>query len=248
MNNTKVHLLGAGPGDIELMTLKSLRLIKEAEVIIYDRLANPDILKEAPENCEFIDVGKTDGQHPVKQPQINEIIYQSSLKYNNVVRLKGGDPFVFGRGGEEALYLKERGIKFDIIPGITSAISVPAYAGIPVTQRGVVSSFRVITGHEAPGKAVSQIDWDSFNTDETLVFLMGLHNLEKIAQNLINIGKSPNYPVAVISKGTTKDQKVVVGNLENIYEKAKNLPTPALIVVGEVVNLIDELQWFEDTI
>ena len=245
MNNCKVHLLGAGPGDIDLMTVKSLRLIQEAEVIIYDRLANPDILDEAPKDCEFIDVGKTDGCHPVKQPEINEIIYQASLRYENVVRLKGGDPFVFGRGGEEALYLKQRGIAFDIIPGITSAISVPAYAGIPVTQRGVVSSFRVITGHEAKGKENSQIDWDSFTTDETLIFLMGLHNIGKITENLIKAGKSKDYPVAVISRGTTKDQKVVVGTLENIKAKAKDLPTPALIVVGEVVNLRDELRWFD---
>ena len=245
MGKVKVHLLGAGPGDIDLMTVKSLRLIKEAQIIIYDRLANPQILKEAPENCEFIDVGKTDGRHPVPQDEINEILYQAALKYENVVRLKGGDPFVFGRGGEEALYLKERGISFDIIPGITSAISVPAYAGIPVTQRGVVSSFRVITGHEAKGKAVSQIDWNSFNTDETLVFLMGLHNLEKIATNLIKAGKPKDYPVAVISKGTTKDQKVLVGTLEDITQKAKELETPALIVVGEVVKLREELRWFD---
>jgi len=243
--NKIVHLVGAGPGDIELMTLKSLRLIKEANVIIFDRLANPDILKEAPKDCKFIDVGKTDGKHPVKQDEINEIIYQSSLQYNNVVRLKGGDPFVFGRGGEEALYLLERDVKFDIVPGITSAISVPAYAGIPVTQRGVVSSFRVITGHEAPGKAVSQIDWNSFNTDETLVFLMGLHNLHKISSNLIKIGKDKNYPIAVISKGTTKNQKVVVGTLDNITEKAKDLETPALIIVGKVVNLRENLKWFD---
>ncbi len=244
-NSSTVYLLGAGPGDIELMTIKSLKLIKKAQIIIYDRLANPDILKEAPKDCEFVDVGKTDGKHPVKQPEINEIIYQSSLKYKNVVRLKGGDPFVFGRGGEEAIYLKERGIKFDIVPGITSAISVPAYAGIPVTQRGVVSSFRVITGHEAPGKATSQIDWSSFATDETLVFLMGLHNIKIITSKLIAIGKSKDYPVAVISKGTTKDQKVVVGTLENIAKKAKNLDTPALIVVGKVVSLREDLRWFD---
>ena len=246
MSKTVVHLVGAGPGDIELMTLKSLKLIKKAEVIIFDRLANPEILKEAPANCEFIDVGKTDGKHPVKQDEINEILYQSSLKYENVVRLKGGDPFVFGRGGEEALYLLERGVKFDIVPGITSAISVPAYAGIPVTQRGIVSSFRVITGHEAPGKAVSQVDWNSFNTDETLVFLMGLHNLEKIANNLIQAGKPKDYPVAVISKGTTKNQKVVVGTLDNISQKARDLQTPALIVVGKVVNLREKLKWFDE--
>jgi len=244
MNNSTVYLVGAGPGDMELMTVKSLRLIKQAEVIIYDRLANPDILKEAPSDCEFIDVGKTDGRHPVPQDEINEILYQNALKYENVVRLKGGDPFVFGRGGEEAIYLYDRDIKFEVVPGITSAISVPAYAGIPVTQRGVVSSFRVITGHEAKGKAVSQIDWNSFKTDETLIFLMGLHSLKKISTNLIKHGKSPDYPVAVISKGTTKSQKVVVGTLENIHEKSKGIPTPALIIVGQVVLLRDKLKWF----
>ena len=246
MENIIVHLIGAGPGDIDLMTVKSLRLVQSADVIIYDRLANPEILKEAPSECEFIDVGKTDGRHPVPQNEINEIIYQSALKYENVVRLKGGDPFVFGRGGEEALYLKERNISFEIIPGVTSAISVPAYAGIPVTQRGVTTSFRVITGHEAKGKTVSQVDWASFYPNETLVFLMGLHNIAKITKNLIEIAKKdPSYPVAVISKGTTKDQKVVVGTLENIAQKVKDLPTPALIVVGEVVNLREDLQWFD---
>ncbi len=244
MKDRKVYLLGAGPGDIELMTIKSMRLIKEAQVIIYDRLANPDILKEAPKDCEFVDVGKTDGRHPVPQDEINEILYQNALKYENVVRLKGGDPFVFGRGGEEAIYLYDRDIKFEIVPGITSAISVPAYAGIPVTHRGVVSSFRVITGHEAKGKAVSQIDWDSFKTEETLVFLMGLHNLRTICKKLIKHGKDCDYPVAVISRGTTKSQKVVIGTLENIYTKSKGIATPALIVVGKVVSLRDKLKWF----
>ena len=141
MNNINVHLVGAGPGDIDLLTVKALRLIQNADIIIYDRLANPDILKESKNNCEFINVGKTDGKHLVPQEDINEIIYQSSLKYKSIVRLKGGDPFVFGRGGEEALYLKEKNVLFSIVPGVTSAISVPAYAGIPVTQRGVVNSF-----------------------------------------------------------------------------------------------------------
>jgi len=244
MSNPIVYLVGAGPGDIDLMTVKSLRLVQKAQVIVYDRLANPDILNEAPADCEFIDVGKTDGHHPVKQDKINEILYEVSQRYTNIVRLKGGDPFVFGRGGEEALYLKDKGVKFEIVPGVTSSISVPAYAGIPVTQRGVVTSFRVITGHEAKGKTKSSIEWESFNTNETLVFLMGLHNLKMIASKLIGIGKSKDYPVAVISKGTTKDQKVVVATLETIYEKAKDLQTPALIVVGEVVNLRENLKWF----
>lgn len=243
----KVYLTGAGPGDIELLTLKALRVIKEADVIIYDRLANPDILKKAKSGCEFVYVGKEDGRHIMPQDDINETIYQNALKYKTVVRLKGGDPFVFGRGGEEANYLYERDIKFEIIPGITSAISAPAYAGIPVTHRGIAVSFRVVTGHESPNKKTSQIPWDNFKTDDTIIFLMGLHNLPKISAKLIEIGKSPDYPVAVISKGTTKDQKVVVGTLENIVERTKNIPTPALIVVGRVVELRDQLKWFEDS-
>ncbi len=242
----KVYLTGAGPGDIELMTVKALRVVKEADVIIYDRLANPDILEEAKNGCEFVYVGKEDGRHIMPQDDINEVIYQNALKYENVVRLKGGDPFVFGRGGEEALYLLERGIKFDIIPGITSSISAPAYAGIPVTHRGVSVSFRVVTGHESPNKKESQIPWGNFKTDDTIVFLMGLHNLPKISKKLMEIGKAPDYPVAVISKGTTKDQSVVVGTLENIVEKAKDVPTPALIVVGKVVLLREQLKWFEE--
>ncbi len=242
----KVYLTGAGPGDIELLTIKALRVIKEADVIIYDRLANPDILEEAKNGCEFVYVGKEDGRHIVPQDDINEVIYQNALKYENVVRLKGGDPFVFGRGGEEALYLLERDVKFEIIPGITSAISAPAYAGIPVTHRGIAVSFRVVTGHESPNKKVSQIPWETFKTDDTIIFLMGLHNLPKICKKLIEIGKSTDFPVAVISKGTTPQQSVIVGTLENIVQKAKDVPTPALIVVGRVVELREQLKWFED--
>ena len=239
-----VYLTGAGPGEIELLTIKALRVIKDADVVIYDRLANPDILKETKDGCDFIYVGKEDGHHIMPQDDINETIYQSALKYKNVVRLKGGDPFVFGRGGEEGNYLKQRGVAFEIIPGITSAISVPAYAGIPVTHRGVAVSFRVITGHESPNKKTSQIDWDSLKGDDTLVFLMGLHNLSKISAKLIEIGKPKDFPCAVISKGTTKEQKTVVGTLENIVDLSKDIPTPALIVVGKVVELRDELEWF----
>lgn len=239
----KVYLTGAGPGDFELMTIKALRVIKEADIIIYDRLANPEILREAKEGVELVYVGKQDGRHSVPQDEINEILYQAALKHESVCRLKGGDNFVFGRGGEEAIYLFDRGIKFEVIPGITSSIAVPAYAGIPVTHRGVTTSFRVVTGHETPNKEVSQVDWSSFTTNETVVFLMGFHNLSKICRKLKGIGKPKDYPCAVISKGTTKDQKVVVGTLENIVEKSKGMETPALIIVGEVVNLREKLQW-----
>ena len=241
----KVYLTGAGPGDIELLTVKALRVVQEADVIIYDRLANPDILKEAKNGCEFVYVGKADSHHTLPQEEINEVIYQNALKYENVVRLKGGDPFVFGRGGEEGIYLYERDIKFEFIPGITSAIAVPEYAGIPVTHRGITVSFRVVTGHESKNKEHSQITWKNFKSDDTIIFLMGLHRLKHISRKLMDIGKPKDYPVAVISRGTTKDEQTVVGTLETIWEMAKDLPTPALIVVGKVVNLREQLNWFQ---
>jgi len=240
-----VYLTGAGPGDFDLLTIKALRVVRKADVIIYDRLANPDILKEAKDGCEFVYVGKEDKKHSLPQEQINEVIYQNSLKYENVVRLKGGDPLVFGRGGEEGIYLRERDVKFEFIPGITSAIAVPEYAGIPVTHRGITVSFRVVTGHESHNKEHSQITWENFKSDDTIIFLMGLHRLKHITQKLMEIGKPSDYPVAVISRGTTKDEKSVVGTLENIWELAKDLPTPALIVVGKVVKLREQLSWFE---
>ncbi|EFU70756.1 multifunctional enzyme siroheme synthase CysG [Aliarcobacter butzleri JV22] len=240
----KVYLTGAGPGDVELLTLKAVKAIQNADILIYDRLVNPEILELAKKKCELIYVGKEDKKHTLPQEDINELIYQASLKYENVVRLKGGDPFVFGRGAEEALYLKQRGIKFEIIPGITSAIAVPAYAGIPVTHRGLTTSFRVVTGHENPKKKISQIEWETFLNDETIIFLMGYHNIEIISSKLLSLGKRKDYPCAVISKGTTTEQKVVVGTLEDIVEKSKDLPTPVMIVIGEVVNLREEISWF----
>ena len=240
----KVYLTGAGPGDVELLTLKAVKAIQNADILIYDRLVNPEILELAKKECELIYVGKEDKKHTLPQEDINELIYQASLKYENVVRLKGGDPFVFGRGAEEALYLKQKGIKFEIIPGITSAIAVPAYAGIPVTHRGLTTSFRVVTGHENPKKKISQIEWETFLNDETIIFLMGYHNIEIISSKLLSLGKRKDYPCAVISKGTTTEQKVVVGTLEDIVEKSKDLPTPVMIVIGEVINLREQISWF----
>ncbi|RXI43441.1 uroporphyrinogen-III C-methyltransferase [Malaciobacter mytili] len=241
----KVYLTGAGPGDMELLTLKAVKVVEQADIIIYDRLANPQILNLAKKTCEKIYVGKKDGKHCVPQEQINEIIYQAALKYENVVRLKGGDPFVFGRGGEEAIYLYNKDIEFEIIPGITSCISVPAYAGIPVTHRGITTSFRVVTGHETSNKKISQIQWESFLNDETIVFLMGFHNIKLITNKLLSLGKSKDYPCAVISEGTTKNQKVVVSTLEKIVEASKDMCTPAIIIIGEVVNLREKIKWFK---
>lgn len=242
---SKVYLTGAGPGDIELLTLKALRVIKKADVIIYDNLANPEILKEAKDRCEFVYVGKEKDKHILPQLEINELIYQKSLENEIVVRLKGGDPFVFGRGGEEGLYLRDKDVEFEVIPGISSAIAVPAYAGIPVTHRGVAVSFRVVTGHESPDKEASQIPWESLKNDDTLVFLMGLHHLQKISTKLMEVGKPKDYPCAIISKGTTSEQKVIVGTLENIVEKSQGVPRPAIIIVGEVVRLREQLNWFK---
>jgi len=241
----KVYLTGAGPGDIELLTIKALKTIQKADVIIYDKLANPEILKEARDDVKLIFVGKERGNHRVPQDQINETIYQCALKYKNVVRLKGGDPFVFGRGGEEALYLKKRDIKFEIIPGVTSAISVPAYAGIPVTNRGITPSFRVVTGHRKSSDNIANINWASFIEDETIVFLMGLHNIELIVTKLLEVGKETSCPCAIISNGTTNKQKVIVGTLKTIVAKSKDAQSPAIIIVGEVVKLRDELRWFD---
>ncbi|HIQ47288.1 MAG TPA: uroporphyrinogen-III C-methyltransferase [Sulfurovum sp.] len=233
----KVYLTGAGPGDAELLTRKAFRLIQEADVIIYDRLVNTDLLKDTKSGCECIYVGKENKHHILPQDEINHLLYTKALEYACVVRLKGGDAVVFGRGGEEALFLASRGIAFEFVPGVTSAIAVPEMANIPITHRGKAVSFRVVTGYEAPEKGYAQLDWQSFIQDETIIFLMGLHQLKTICTQLMAVGKSKDYPIAVISRGTLEDEKVVVSTLGKIYEQAKDLPTPALIVVGEVVTI-----------
>ena len=240
----KVYLTGAGPGDIELLTIKAHKIIQQADVILYDNLANKEILALAKDGCEFVYVGKESGKHILPQEQINQTLYEMAQTYDIVVRLKGGDPFVFGRGGEEGIYLHQKKISFEVIPGVTSAVSVPAYAGIPITHRGVSVSFRVVAGHESPNKPSSQIPWDEMHNDDTLIFLMGFHNLKEIANKLIEIGKPSTLPCAVISKGTSPQQEVVVATLQDIALKAKHLSKPALIVVGEVVTLRDQLAWF----
>ena len=238
----KVYLTGAGPGDVELLTLKALRVLRQADVVVYDRLVNPEILEELKAGCECVYVGKEDKHHTLPQEQINMLLYEKALVHDVVVRLKGGDSVVFGRGAEEALFLASKGIVFEFIPGVTSAIAVPEMANIPITHRGTAVSFRVVTGYEAPQKGYAQLDWASFRQDETIVFLMGLHQIGHICTQLISIGKPKTYPVAVISRGTLPDEQVVVGTLEDIYEKAKDLPTPALIIVGRVVELKAQIE------
>lgn len=244
---SKVYLVGAGPGDVELLTLKAKKLIKHADVLVYDRLADERILNFVDDKAEKIYVGKTPGHHSMKQEEISQLLVDLAGRYENIVRLKGGDPFVFGRGGEEALLLAENNIPFEIVPGVTSAISVPAYAGIPVTHRGIATSFAVITGHEMSDK--SNIRWDKLSTGvDTLVFLMGVENLPKIAQNLIDNGKSPDTPTAIIQNGTKPAQRVLITTLNNAADdvKREGITSPAIILVGNVVKLREHIKWFDN--
>ncbi|MBQ5845665.1 MAG: uroporphyrinogen-III C-methyltransferase, partial [Selenomonadaceae bacterium] len=201
--NGKVYLIGAGPGDYRLLTLKACDCLKMADTVVYDRLADERILQYAPRDAEFIYVGKASSQHTMTQDKICQLLVDLAKEGKTVVRLKGGDPFVFGRGGEEALLLQENGLPFEIVPGVTSAISVPAYAGIPVTHRGVAASFAVVTGHEDPTKENSDINWQQLATaTDTVVFLMGVANLPKITARLMENGRSGDTPVAIIRWGT----------------------------------------------
>ncbi|MGB9679173.1 MAG: uroporphyrinogen-III C-methyltransferase [Thermoanaerobacteraceae bacterium] len=243
----KVYLVGVGPGDIKLLTIWALEVIKTCDVIIYDRLINKEILKIAKEDAEFIDVGKFPGYHKVPQEHINEIIVEKAKKGKSVARVKGGDPFVFGRGAEEAEYLKASGVSFEIIPGITSAVAVLTYAGIPVTHRNYSSSFQVISGYNRNDNE-DKIDWDAAAKYKgTLIFLMGAKNLGYISNKLIKYGKDPKTPSAVIMNGTTFQQKVITGVLENIEKKAREeIVNPAIIVFGDTVKLREKLKWFEN--
>lgn len=249
MTKGKVFLIGAGPGDVGLMTVKGLDCIKKADVIVYDRLANPRLLNYRKAEAELIYVGKSPKHHTLTQEEINQVLVEQGNAGKVVARLKGGDPYVFGRGGEEGEVLRAAGIAFEVVPGITSAIAAPAYGGIPVTHRDFTSTFTVITGHEDPTKENSNINWPRLAQDPgTLIFLMGVGNLAQIVAQLINNGKDPQTPIALIRWGTRAEQQVVTGVLDNIVavvEKAK-LKSPAVIIVGQVVSLRETLNWFEN--
>lgn len=241
----KVYLAGAGPGDAELVTLKTKRAIEEADVIVYDRLANPNLLNFNME-AKRIYVGKKAGCHYKTQDEINEILFEEARQGQIVTRLKGGDPYVFGRGGEEALYLKERGIKFEIIPGVTSSIAGPAYAGIPVTHRETARSFHVITGQQNDNQ---DLNYEQLaQLEGSLVFLMGFENMEKICNGLLEQGKDPATPAAVIQWAGTSKQKVLTGVLSDIYEKTQSsdIGRPAIILLGDVVRLRKDLNFYEE--
>ena len=246
---SKVYLIGAGAGDVELLTLKAKDLIECADVIVYDRLADEKILNFARDDAEKIFVGKSPNHHTLTQEKISQLLVDLTKKYKLIVRLKGGDPFVFGRGGEEAIKLHENKIDFEIVPGITSAISVPAYAGIPVTHRGIATSFAVVTGHEMNEK--SSLRFDKLSTAvDTLIFLMSVANLSEITKRLIDNGLNPNTPAAVIQNGTKFNQKTLITTVKNAAEdiERENISSPAIFIVGNVVNLRENLKWFDTKI
>lgn len=241
-----VYLVGAGPGDPDLLTLKALRLLQQADVIVYDRLVDDAILDLIPSGVSRIYVGKQDGHHHMKQSDINELLVRMAHHGRRVVRLKGGDPFVFGRGSEEAQYLARHGIPFEVVPGISAAMGCAAYAGIPLTHRNVARSVHFITGH-CSGDRPLNLDWHRLAEPLiTLVIYMGLKHLPEISRQLIAAGRAPNTPAAVIENGTTTRQRRCVSTLVSLPKEAERaaIQSPSLVVVGDVVNLAGELDWF----
>jgi len=240
--NGIVYIIGGGPGDPDLITVKGLKYLRQADVVLYDRLVAEELLAEASPRAELIDVGKEPKRHRRSQGEINTLLIEKAKEGKSVVRLKGGDPFVFGRGGEECQALAQAGIRYEVIPGVSSVIAAPAYAGIPVTQRGVTTSFTVIAGHT--GGAEADVDWDSIPRNGTIIFVMGVEHMPQIVISLIAHGYLPETPAAVIEKGTTPNQVVVTATLADIVEKAAHLQPPSILIVGEVVRLQAELEWF----
>ena len=243
----RVYIIGAGPGDPGLITIKGVRCLHEADVIVYDHLVSEEILLHKKPSAQLIYAGKKGGDHTLLQDEINTLLVKEASQGHIVARLKGGDPFIFGRGGEEAEFLASEGIPFEVVPGVTSAISVPAYAGIPLTHRGYTSTVTFVTGHEDPNKSRSDIDWQALAGMGTIVFLMGVKNLKQITENLIRHGKDAKTPAALIRWGSTADQKTMISTLGDIAERSEEeeiLP-PSLLVVGPVVNLRNTLSWFE---
>jgi len=240
--NGIVYIVGGGPGDPGLITVKGLNCLRCADVVLYDRLAAPELLDEVPADAELIDVGKEPKRHRRSQDEINALLIEKAHEGKTVVRLKGGDPFVFGRGGEECQAMAEAGIRYEVVPGVSSAIAVPAYAGIPVTHRGVTTAFTVVAGHT--GGSESDIDWDGISRIGTIIFLMGVEHLPEIVAKLVAHGRASDTPAALIQEGTTQNQVVVTGTLEDIVEKAEGIRPPAVFVVGEVVSLREQINWF----
>lgn len=244
----KVYIVGAGPGDISLLTVKGLKCLKKAEVVVYDFHLNAQVLNYISHDAEFIYAGKRGGQHTMTQDEINKTLVEKAKEGKVICRLKGGDPFVFGRGGEEAETLARENIEFEIVPGVSSAIAAPAYAGIPLTHRLYSSSLAIVPGYEDPSKEESSIDWSRLATGVgTIVFLMTVKNIAQVCRKLIDNGRDPETPVAVVRWGTRADQTTLVGDLKTIPNliKENDIRPPAVMVVGEVVKLREVLNWYE---
>jgi uroporphyrin-III C-methyltransferase len=247
---SKVYIVGAGPGDVDLITVKGLRCIQEADVILYDRLINKELLSYAKVGAKLIYCGKMPNRHAMIQDHIHYTLVEYATQGKVVTRLKGGDPFVFGRGAEEAEVLAENGIPFEIIPGVTAGIAAPAYAGIPVTHRDFASSFAIVTGHMREGKD-DTIKWESLAKGiDTLAIYMGVGNLPYICAQLLKYGRNPSTPVALVNMGTFEAQKTVVGTLETIVTivEEQKIANPSMIIVGEVVRMREKIKWFENKV
>jgi uroporphyrin-III C-methyltransferase/precorrin-2 dehydrogenase/sirohydrochlorin ferrochelatase len=244
----EVYLVGTGPGDPDLLTFRALRLMQQADVVLYDRLIGDGILNLVRRDAERIYVGKMKKDHTVQQDEISEMLVRLALEGKRVLRLKGGDPFVFGRGGEEIATLAENGVAFQVIPGVTAANGCSTYAGIPLTHRDHAQGYTVVTGHEKDGEL--NLNWNSLiQPRQTVVIYMGLTSLETITQGFIDNGADPAMPAAIIENGTRRGQRVVTGTLESLADKstASEIKSPALIIIGSVVTLQDKLSWFSET-
>jgi len=246
----KVFLVGAGPGDLGLITVKAMEKIKTADVMVYDRLINEELLSFCKKDCELIFVGKESGYHPIEQEKITEILVNKSKSGLKVVRLKGGNPCIFGRGSEEAIELKKAGIKYEIIPGITSGIAAPVYSGIPLTHRGITTQCVFVTAHECPDKPGTQVEWDKLAQlkNTSLVIYMGASRIEAITRKLIQFGMDPATPAAAIENGTLPIQRTITGRLDEIAAefKKQEFHAPVIIMISETISLRDKISWNEN--
>lgn len=245
-----VYIVGAGPGDPKLLTIRGLECIQQADVILYDRLVNPVLLQHAKKDVELIYCGKEPGKHGLIQEEIHRELVEHAKQDKQVLRLKGGDPFVFGRGAEEAAVCRAANIPFEIVPGITAGIAAPAYAGIPVTHRDYAASFAIVTGHGRAEKKQDFLNWPALSQIDTVAFYMSVGNIDHIAKSLIEHGKNSQTPVAVIEWGTTEKQRTITGHLETIAQdiKDKHISNPAMILVGDVVGVREEIAWFSERV
>ncbi len=248
-NKAKVFLVGAGPGDVGLITIKAMEKLKAADVVVYDRLINEELLSFCRKECEFIFVGKESGYHPIEQERITEILVNKSKAGLNVVRLKGGDPFVFGRGSEEAMELKKAGINYEIIPGITSGLAAPLYSGIPITQRNIITQCVFVTAHECPDKPGTQVEWEKLAKlkNTCLIIYMGASRIESIAKKLIQYGMDPATPAAAIENGTLPIQRTITARIDDIAVefKKQEFCAPVIIMISETISLRDKISWFQ---